>query len=70
MPRQGEVFWVDEGEPVGSEPGYRRPYVVIQNDRWNESPIRTVLVMAMTTNLRRAGVPGNVLVTAADTGLS
>lgn len=70
MPRQGEVFWVDEGEPVGSEPGYRRPYVVIQNDRWNESPIRTVLVMAMTTNLRRARVPGNVLVTAADTGLS
>ncbi len=46
MPRQGEVFWVDEGEPVGSEPGYRRPYVVIQNDRWNESP----MTVAVTTS--------------------
>lgn len=49
------------GEPHGSEPGYRHPHVVIQNNVFNESRINTVVVCALTSNLKRANAPGNVL---------
>ena len=58
---QGDVFWIDLGEPFGAEPGLRRPYVVVQSDLFNATTIQTVAVCALTTNLRRAGAPGNVL---------
>lgn len=58
---QGDVFWFDAGEPRGSSPAYSRPVVVIQNNVFNRSPIGTVLACALTTNLRRAKAPGNVL---------
>lgn len=58
---QGGIFWFDAGEPRGSSPAYSRPVVVIQNNIFNRSPIGTVLTCALTTNLRRAKAPGNVL---------
>ena len=58
---QGDIFWFDAGEPRGSSPAYTRPVVVIQNNVFNRSPIGTVLACALTTNLRRAKAPGNVL---------
>jgi len=58
---QGDVFWVDLGEPTGSEPGYRHPHVVVQNNLFNCSRMSTVVVCALTSNLRRAAAPGNVL---------
>ena len=58
---QGDVFWVDVGEPSGSEPGYRHPHVVIQNNVFNRSRINAVVVCVLTSNLKRAEVPGNVL---------
>jgi mRNA interferase MazF len=58
--RQGDIFWVDLGTPRGSEPGYRHPHVVIQNNVFNQSKINTVVVCALTSNLKRAGAPGNV----------
>lgn len=61
MIRQGDIYWIDLGQPIGSEPGYICPYVVIQNDLVNQSQIRTVIVCALTTNLRRARAIGNVL---------
>lgn len=61
---RGEVWWVDFGEPVGSEPGYRRPGVVVSSDRFNRSHIATVIVTAVTSNLRLAAAPGNVQLTA------
>jgi mRNA interferase MazF len=67
--QQGDVFWVDLGEPVGSAPGYRHPHVVIQNNLFNQSRINTVVVCALTSNLKRAGTPGNVLLQAGDAGL-
>lgn len=70
MIRQGEVYWVDFGEPGGSEPGYRRPAVVVQNDVFNASNIRTVVVCALTSNLRRAGAPGNVLLAPGEANLT
>ncbi|BAZ87104.1 type II toxin-antitoxin system PemK/MazF family toxin [Dolichospermum compactum] len=59
--KQGDIYWIDLGEPIGSEPAYIRPYVVIQNDLLNGSQIKTVIVCALTSNLRRAKAIGNVL---------
>lgn len=58
---QGDVYWVDLGEPDGSQPGSRHPHVVIQNNVFNVSRINTVVLCALTSNLRRARAPGNVL---------
>jgi mRNA interferase MazF len=58
---QGDIFWIDFDDPEGSEPGYRHPYVVIQNNVFNNSRIRTVVVCALTSNLMRAAAPGNIL---------
>ena len=69
MIHQGEVYWVDFGEPGGSESGYRRPAVVVQNDVFNVSNIRTVVVCPLTTNLRRAEAPGNVLLGPGEANL-
>jgi mRNA interferase MazF len=66
---QGDVYWIDLGEPIGSEPGYTRPYVVIQNDVMNASQIRTALACALTTNLRRAKSMGNVLLEIGEANL-
>ena len=59
--RQGDIYWVDLGVPRGSEPGYRHPHVVIQNNVFNQSKINTVVVCALTSNLKRGRAPGNVL---------
>ena len=66
---QGEVWWADLGDPVGSAPGYRRPVVVIQSDTLNRSRIATVICVSLTSNLRWAVAPGNVLLEAKHTGL-
>lgn len=59
--QQGDLFWVDLGDPDGSGPGYRHPHVVVQNNLFNASRINTVVVCTLTSNLRRAESPGNVL---------
>ena len=66
---QGDVFWVDLGEPRGSSPGYQHPHVVIQNNLFNQSRIDTVVVCALTSNLKRAAAPGNVLLEAKEAHL-
>jgi len=67
--RQGDIYWVDLEEPSGSEPGYRHPHVVLQNNVFNQSRIRTVIVCPLTTNLKRADAPGNVLLDEGEGGL-
>jgi len=66
---QGDLWWADLGEPTGSEPGFRRPVVVVQCDAFNRSRIATVVCVPLTSNLRWADAPGNVLLEAAATGL-
>lgn len=66
---QGDVFWADLGEPVGSSPGLARPVVVVQGDRLNASAIATVIVVPLTTNMRWATAPGNCIVNRGATGL-
>ena len=69
MIARGEVWWADLPEPSGSEPGFRRPVVVVQGDAFNRSHISTVVCVPLTSNLRWAGAPGNVPLPARLTGL-
>jgi mRNA interferase MazF len=66
---QGDIFWVDLEEQKGSEPGYRHPHVVVQNNLFNRSKIGTVVVCALTSNLKRANAPGNVLLEKKEANL-
>ena len=68
--RRGEIWWANLPTPGGSEPGYRRPVLVIQSDDFNRSRIQTVVVLAITSNLKLAGAPGNVPLSRPGTGLS
>jgi len=67
--KQGEIYWVDLTEPTGSEPGYRHPHIVIQNNLFNASRINTVVVSSLTSNLKRAKAPGNVLLSQGEANL-
>lgn len=69
MTLQGEIWWADLGEPAGSEPGFRRPVIVVQGDAFNRSSLWTVVCVGLTSNLRWADAPGNVLLPARVTGL-
>lgn len=67
--QQGDIFWVELDEPSGSEPGYTHPHVVIQNNIFNQSRINTVVVCALSSNLKRAIAPGNVLLEPGEANL-
>ena len=67
---QGHVYWASLPDPTGSGPGFRRPVLVVQGDALNRSRIRTVVCVPLTSNLRWADAPGNVLLSARSTGLS
>lgn len=69
MIERGEVWWADLSAPRGSEPGFRRPVLVVQADSFNRSLIGTVVVVAITSNLRLADAPGNVRLSRRDSGL-
>ena len=64
-----EVWWADLDEPVGSEPGFRRPVLIVQSDAFNRSRLRTTLAIALTPNTRLLAAPGNVLLPPERTGL-
>jgi mRNA interferase MazF len=66
---QGDVCWADLPEPTGSGPGFRRPVLVVQGSAFNRSRIATVVCVPLTSNLRWADAPGNVLLPARSTGL-
>lgn len=66
---QGDLFWVSLEEPNGREPGHAHPHVVIQDNTLNRSRITTVVVCALTTNLKRAKAPGNVLLEVGEGNL-
>ncbi|WP_390457886.1 type II toxin-antitoxin system PemK/MazF family toxin [Planctomicrobium piriforme] len=66
---RGEIWWADLGEPRGSEPGFRRPVLIIQSDIFNSSRINTVLAAIITSNQQRAAAPGNVLLSRKASGL-
>jgi mRNA interferase MazF len=67
---RGEIWWADLAEPSGSEPGFRRPVVVVQCDAFNRSNIQTVVCVPLTSNLVWADAPGNVLLPSSISGLA
>jgi mRNA interferase MazF len=67
---RGEIWWADFGIPFGSEPGFRRPVLIVQNDSFTESKMNTVLVVPLTTNTVLADAPANVLLLKKDSMLS
>ena len=66
---RGQVWWADLGDPAGSEPGFRRPLLIVQSDAFNRSRLRTVLAVVLTSNVRLVDAPGNVLIPAKAAGL-
>lgn len=67
---RGDIWWASLPTPVGSEPGYRRPVLIVQSDDFNRSGIGTVIAVAITRNLKLADAPGNVLLPRTKTALS
>lgn len=67
--RRGDIWWADLPSPDGSESGYRRPVLIVQQDDFNQSRISTVIAVALTSNLRLSEAPGNVLLKNRWTGL-
>ena len=67
--RRGQVWWVDLGEPQGSQPGFRRPVMIVQDDLLTDSLLGTVMVVPLTSNLRRGLAIGNVEIPAKQSGL-
>jgi len=67
--KRGEIWWAELADPRGSEPGYRRPVLVVQSDAFNRSRVSTVIVVAITSNVRLAEAPGNVLLSRRDSKL-
>lgn len=68
--KRGEVWWASLPLPAGSDPGFRRPVLIIQSDPFNESRVSTAIVAVITSNLALAGAPGNIRAGKAETGLS
>ena len=67
--KRGDIWWASLPDPVGSEPGYRRPVLIVQSDEFNRSGIRTVICAAVTSNLNLAGAPGNIHLSPRASGL-
>jgi mRNA interferase MazF len=67
--KRGEIWWASLQKPVGAEPGYRRPVLIIQADAFNRSRIKTVIAAVITSNLRLAQAPGNVRLSKRVSGL-
>ncbi|MDZ7698113.1 MAG: type II toxin-antitoxin system PemK/MazF family toxin [Deltaproteobacteria bacterium] len=68
--QRGDIYWASLRPPAGSEPGYRRPVLIVQNDDFNKSRINTVVVAVLTTNLSLQAAPGNVFLTKRSTRLT
>jgi mRNA interferase MazF len=67
---QGDIWWADLSEPIGSAPGFRRPVVIVQGDPLNRSRVSTVVCVPLTSNMKWAHAPGNVVLSSEVTGLS
>jgi len=67
---RGEIWWVEFGIPYGSEAGFTRPVLIVQDDSFNKSRIKTIVVLPLTTNLRLLDAPGNVFIRKKESKLT
>ena len=68
--QRGQIWWADLGEPQGSQPGYRSPVLIVQEDHFNQSRLATVIVLSLTSNLRYQDLPGNIYLSKQHSGLA
>lgn len=68
--QRGQIWWADLGDPQGSQPGYRRPVLIVQDAHFNQSRLATVIVLSLTSNLRYQEMPGNIFLSRQDSGLA
>ncbi|MEX2489338.1 MAG: type II toxin-antitoxin system PemK/MazF family toxin [Pseudomonadales bacterium] len=68
--KRGEIWWANLPEPAGSEPGYKRPVLIVQSDEFNRSRIHTIIAAAITSNIKLAAAPGNVSLSKRGSGLN
>ena len=68
--KRGEIWWASLGEPTGSEPGFKRPVVIVSSNDFNASKIKTIIVAVITSNLRLSEAPGNIELPKKGTGLT
>lgn len=66
---QGDIWWADLGTPIGSAPGFHRPVLVVQSNMLNGGRVRTVICVPLTGTLQWGDAIGNVVLSAAQTGL-
>lgn len=66
---QGDIYWLQLEDSDGLEAGIPHPYVVVQDNVFNHSRIHTVVVCAMTSNIKRVNTPGNILLEAGEANL-
>lgn len=66
---RGDIWWADLEEPSGSEPGFRRPILIVQSDAFNRSRLQTVIAVILTSTIGLVDAPGNVLMPSKATGL-
>ena len=62
--KRGQTWWAELPEPVGSEPGYKRPLLIIQSNDFNKSKINTIIAAVITSNIRLSAAPGNIILSA------
>ena len=67
--KRGEIFLCDFGDPIGSDPGYVRPVVIVQDDRFNKSGIATTVALAMTSQVKYKSHPGCYFIAKEESGL-
>ena len=67
---RGELWWVDLGIPFGSESGFRRPVIILQNDFFNKSQIKSTIILPLSTNMILAEAPGNIIITKKESRLN
>ncbi len=68
--KRGEIWWADLPEPIGAEPGYRRPIVIVSSNSYNQTNIQTVIVLMIISNLKYAKLSNNIFLSKEETGLS
>jgi mRNA interferase MazF len=66
---KGEIWWATLPTPRASEPGYKRPVLILQSDAFNRSNINTVICAVITSNIRLARAPGNVILSKKNSNL-
>lgn len=66
---RGDIYWAPLYDSTGTKNAIIHPHVVIQDTIINHSRIQTTVLCGITTNMKRAFNPGNILLEAGEGNL-